>query len=348
MSKSPKNPRRSLLINGLLVVLAFSLLGGVIYKNRGPIHEVLNRPLDPRLIAVAFGIYLLSLFLTFVRWNWLVRVIDPTFRLRDALLLGYIGNVYNIVIPGAVGGDLIKAAFLAKMKISTTKGIASMVLDRILGLLGLFILAGVAGVFAWPVAPPSVQRLIVIVWIFLLCGFLGLAVIFTQALTRLFPGLRSGHGRVSFVMGELSTISETYRSRLDVVLGSFLISAFCHALNVLAFYAISRTMFPSGLPTVADHFLMVPLTLFTTAVPLPFGAIGLAEGVSDQLFKLVNHPSGGLAMMGFRVIMYAGALVSTCVYLANLRQVRSLTETAEHIEEDLIESTLSEEPLPAE
>ncbi|WP_422925228.1 lysylphosphatidylglycerol synthase transmembrane domain-containing protein [Singulisphaera sp. PoT] len=343
MSK-PKNPQRSLLINALLLVIAFGLLGLVIYKNRGPIRDVFSRDLDPKLIALAFGIYLASLFLTFVRWNWLVRVIEPSFRLRDALLLGYVGNVYNIVIPGAVGGDLIKAAFLAKMKINTTKGIASMVLDRILGLLGLFILAGVAGIFAWSFAPPVVQRLILIVWAFLAAGFLGLASIFTQALFRLFPPPAPGvdgqphpHSKLAFLLNELRMISETYRGRLGVVFGSFLLSAVCHGLNVLAFYTISRTMFPVGLPSIADHFLMVPLTLFTTAVPLPFGAIGLTEGVSDQLFKLVSHPSGALAMMGFRVLMYAGALVSLCVYLSNLGLVRSLTETAEHLEEELIE-----------
>ena len=116
-----------------------------------------------------------------------------------------------------------------------------------------------------------------------------------------------------------------------------MLSSFVHALFVLAFYLVSRTLFPTRLPSLGQHFLMVPLTLFTTAVPLPFGALGLSEQVSEQLFKLVGHPGGALAMMGFRVLMYAGGLVSACVYLANLRQVRGLTETAEHLEEDLLE-----------
>ena len=70
---------------------------------------------------------------------------------------------------------------------------------------------------------------------------------------------------------------------------------------------------------------MVPLTLFTTAVPLPFGRLGLSEQVSQELFKLVEHPGGALAMMGFRVLMYGGGVVCAGVYLANLRQVRGLT-----------------------
>jgi hypothetical protein len=88
---------------------------------------------------------------------------------------------------------------------------------------------------------------------------------------------------------------------------------------------------------------MVPLTLFTMAVPLPFGALGLTEGVGDQLFSMVGHPSGGLAMMGFRVVMYVGALIGACVYLAKLNEARALTASAHHLEEELLEGELEEE-----
>jgi uncharacterized iron-regulated membrane protein len=71
------------------------------------------------------------------------------------------------------------------------------------------------------------------------------------------------------------------------------------------------------------------LILFTTAVPLPFGALGLSEQVSGRLFGLVHHPAGAVAMMGYRVLMYAGGLVSVGVYGANISQVRTLARAAE-------------------
>ena len=78
------------------------------------------------------------------------------------------------------------------------------------------------------------------------------------------------------------------------------------------------------LPTLAQHMQVVPLILFSTAVPLPFGALGLSEGVSDLLMRSVDHPSGAVGMMAYRVLMYLGGAVSVVVYLANLPQVRSL------------------------
>jgi hypothetical protein len=266
-----------------------------------------------------------ALVLTFVRWFVLVRALGLPFRVRDAVRLGFIGNVFNLVIPGAVGGDVIKAAFLCREQVRKTQAIASMVIDRLLGLLGLFLLAGISGAWAWPEAGPEVRRLIAVVWMAVAVGVVGLAVLFTPTLYLPLGRLVAGRRRLEALLAELVAMASAYRRRLAVVLGALAMAVGIHSLFVLSFDLVSRALFPRA-PTLAQHFLLVPLTLFTTAVPLPFGALGLTEQVSDQLFKLVAHPNGAVAMMGYRAIMYAGGLLSIGVYLANLRQVRALTQ----------------------
>jgi hypothetical protein len=238
---------------------------------------------------------------------------------------------------------LIKAAYLARMHVKKTQAIASMVIDRIIGLVGLFTLASIAGALVWSTAPAGVRTLIFAAWVATGLGLLVLAAIFAQVFTRLFPGLGRGHSRLHLVTSELNEMSTTYRRRLDVVGICAVMSMGNHTLNVLTFYLIGLMLFPALPTTLAQHFLMAPLTLFTMAVPLPFGALGLSEGVADELFKLVQHPSGFLAMMGFRVVMYGGALIGAIVYLAKLKEVRGLTATAHQIEEELIEGDLEEE-----
>ena len=274
MKTPTRHPRRALLINVSLIALAFGLLGYTIWKNRVQMREVLGRDLDPWLFALGFAVYMTAMLLTFFRWFLLVRALDLPFKVRDAIRLGFIGNVFNLVIPGAVGGDLIKAAYLSREQARKTQAIATMIIDRLLGLLGLFLLAGIAGAVAWPVATAQVRRLIVVVWVAIAMGLLLLAAIFGQALTRRFPGLLHHHGRLSSLLTELKVMSEGYRRRLGTVVGCLLFSSAIHALFVLSYYAVSCTLFPEGLPTLAQHFLLVPLTLFTTAVPLPFGALG--------------------------------------------------------------------------
>lgn len=326
MSK-PKRSARSIVINLILVALAFGLLSLAIYKNRSQIREVLNRPLDVRLVALSFSVFMVAMVLTFVRWYLLVRALQIPFRLRDALRLGFIGNVFNLVIPGAVGGDVIKAYYLCREQARKAQAIASMVIDRVVGLLGLFLLAGVMGATIWPTAGADVRRLIVVVWVAVAAGFVGLAVMFLPALYRPLARLVAGRPRLEGILEELVATAAAYRERLGVVLFTLVMAMMIHSLYVVAFYTLSLTLFPK-IPSLGQHFLMVPLALFTTAVPLPFGALGLSEHVSDQLFRLVNHPGGAVAMMGYRVLMYAGGVISACVYLANIRQVRTLTEQA--------------------
>jgi uncharacterized protein (TIRG00374 family) len=348
MTGPQRHSRLGLVINTALVVLAFGLLGLVIWQNGVEIRKVFSRPLDLRLLALALAIYLAGMIGTFVRWYLLVRVIEPKFTFTATLLLGFIGMVFNLVIPGAVGGDLIKAAYLVRMRIRKTQAIASMAIDRIVGLLGLFVLAAIAGGLAWQLAPTDVRRLIMAAWVAVALGFLVLAVIFSRVLTRLFPHLSGGHSRLSLIVSELREMSTTYSSRLEVVATALGLSVCTHGLNVVAFYLVGQMLFPAMPTTLAQHFLMVPLTLFTMAVPLPFGALGLSEEVGQQLFKLVGHPSGALAMMGFRVLMYAGGLIGACVYLWKLKEVRGLTASAHQIEEELRDGELDEEASDGE
>ncbi len=333
MTKSTKHSGLSKLVNYALVLLAFSLLGLVIWRKHDEINRVFSRRLDLSLLGLALLIYLTGMVCTFIRWYFLVRVIEPHFKLSATLVLGSIGIVFNLVIPGAVGGDLIKAAYLVKMRIRKTQAIASMVIDRLLGLLALFILASIAGAIAWRDAPRDVRTLAVLAWVAVLVEGLVLVAIFAQVFSRIFPRVGTGESKLGLIVSELREMSTTYRGRLDVVVGCLVLSIFVHALNVVAFFLVGWMLFPMMPTTLGQHFLMVPLTLFTMAVPLPFGALGISELVGGQLLKLVGHPGGDLAMMGFRVLMYTGGLVGACVYLVKLKEVRELTVSAEHLDD---------------
>ena len=343
----PRSPRRALLVNLSLFAVAFGLLALVVYQNRVRIREVFQKQVDYRHFAIGFGIYMTALVITFARWHQLVRAQGLIFSLKDAARLGFIGNIFNLVIPGAVGGDVIKAAFLCRMQPDKKpQAVASMVLDRILGLLGLFLLASVAGAVYWRSADPQVRLLIGLVWGALAVGLAALAVIFSPGLYRPLNRLVAGRGKLETIVRELEGIGLAYRKTLGRVVGMLGVSTFVHSLFVLAFYEASSALFET-LPTLAEHYLMVPLALFTTAVPLPFGALGLSEGISGKLFELVNQHEGAIAMMAFRILMYGSGIVSACVYLANLRQVRTVAQEASHVVEEAIDVTIVDPNIAA-
>ncbi|MFO0960369.1 MAG: lysylphosphatidylglycerol synthase transmembrane domain-containing protein [Isosphaeraceae bacterium] len=330
----PGRKARSWVVNLILCLVAFALLGWTVYSNRAKLADVLHREIDWKLFAAAFLIYLSGLMLTFVRWFVLLKTVDVHLRLVDVFRLGFIGNVFNLVIPGAVGGDVVKAGFLYGRvpPDRRAKGMASMVIDRMVGLIGLFLLAAAMGGVAWPRASAEVHRL---TWIALgasACGLFGLGLLFTPALYRPAEKLLHFRPRLEHVLEQLVGMASAFRARKGVVGFTIGMSMANHTMNVVAFYLVGRALF-GAVPSLFDHFVIVPLVLFTTAVPLPFGALGLSEQVSEQLFDLVEHPGGAIAMMGFRLVMYAAAAVSVVVYLANMSQVREYEKTIEQARE---------------
>jgi uncharacterized membrane protein YbhN (UPF0104 family) len=306
--------RKSTAVNLGLFALGMVLLGWSIYSNRTQLKRCLAGELHYSWMFQAFLLHLLGVMIAFLRWFGLVRLQGIQIPLADSLRLSIVGGLFNLIIPGAVGGDLVKAAYLSRMDIPRTRVIASMVIDRLLGLLGLFLLAAFAGLSAWPTSDLPVRRLTIAVLIATSTIIVFLALIFSGIV-----------GRKSVKLAELNAMSAAYRNHLTGVMAWTIASVFVHVFNTMAFYRMSLAILPQLKIGLLQHFQIVPLVLFSTAVPLPLGAIGFSENVSDQLFQNVGHPDGAIAMMGFRLLQYAFAAIAALIYWANMKSMKTLT-----------------------
>jgi uncharacterized protein (TIRG00374 family) len=305
-----------------LGALGLGLLGHVIWVNRGSFHEVFGHRPDLRFLALSYGLYLSALVWAYARWYVVVRLQGLPFRLRDALRIGFIANAVDSVVPGQVGGDVVKATALCREPSSPTQAIASVIFDRMLGVLGLIVLAAVMGAWNWPASGPAVRRLIAMVWLALAVGLAGFSTLFVPGLLQPLRRLGAGRPRVMKILDEMHAVSQAYRHRKASVVLGLAMATLNHALFALAFFAVSKALLPDP-PTMLQHLQMVPLVSFTALAPLPFGALGLGEQVSDELFQMIGHPLGGLAMMGFRVVGLAVVTVNVVLCGASYRGLRS-------------------------
>lgn len=324
----PAGRRRQRLILAIKFAVVAALLALVVHGNREELRESLRHGANPGQLLLALACYLGGMLLAFSRWYMLVRAIELPFRLRDALRLGFIGALFNFVIPGAIGGDFVRAAALSREQGKSLRPIATVVVDRLAGLLGLFLLAAIVGTIGWETLAPGVRRLVTAASIASAISAAILAVAFL-------PGLGSDPTHHSARRAELAAVGIAYRSRFWVIGVAVVMAVATHALNVLGFFLASDAVLPR-VPGLADHFLIVPLILFSTAVPLPLGALGVSEQVSAGLFKMAGFHAGAVAMMAFRILQFAVAAMGGLVYLANAAQVRDLADTAEHLDETLI------------
>ncbi len=121
------------------------------------IRDGLNRPL-PLLAGAAllFGTILLS----FIRYRVLILGVGLGLSLRECIRYGFIGTFFNTFLLGSLGGDVIRVHYIMRRTGKPAGTLASILLDRVLGLLGLMTLAGATLYLNWEevVRTPSLHN----------------------------------------------------------------------------------------------------------------------------------------------------------------------------------------------
>ena len=128
--------------------------------------EVLRKSACSVWLIPAMLFYLLHMLSCGWRWQVLARAGGVHISLSEAVSLTMQGFFFSLVIPGgAIGGDVVKMGLIARRSTSgsRTDGIFSVLVDRIAGMFGLFLLALVLVVFRWEllgnVSVPGVDSL---------------------------------------------------------------------------------------------------------------------------------------------------------------------------------------------
>ncbi len=231
--------------------------------------------------------------LTFFRWYLLVRALQLPFRLRDAFRLGFLTYLLNFVSFGSSGGDLFKAIFIAREQPGRrTEAVATIVVDRLLGVYALLLLTAAAIVLIdIPNPSPTLTAICRLT-------FLTVAAVTTGVLVLLIPGFTTGPLAKFFAswpyvgptFERVATSVRMYRSRLGLMCGLLGMSMIVHFLLPVITYSIATSLFRST-PGMSEHFVIVPLANVVGALPFTPAGLGSFEFAMEKLYELV--PKGG-------------------------------------------------------
>jgi uncharacterized membrane protein YbhN (UPF0104 family) len=292
---------------------------------------VLSRPVSAPSLAIAALLSLLGLLVNFYRWAVLVRAQRLPLSLGEALRLGFLGHFLSTFLPGAIGGDVVRAAFFARAQSRRAVAVSTVVMDRLLGLLGLFWLVAAGGAAAWALGHPAVAGGGPLWFVVLTCA----GVVAGTALPWLLLGWlpASATGRLAArserlpvlgsVLAEVGRAVMGYRSRPGTVAYALALSLAAHSCYVVSFWA-AASMFPdpgSPPPSLAEHFVLVPVgAAVQMVVPSP-GGVGAGEYSFGQLYALAGRAgaAGVLACLAYRLVLWGWGAVGYFGCLA-LRQ----------------------------
>jgi uncharacterized membrane protein YbhN (UPF0104 family) len=297
------------------------------------LSEALQRPVHFMPLVLAGTVYLVAVLLTFFRWYLLVRAQDLPFTMRDGVRLGFIGYFLSTCtfLPGSVSGDIVKAAFLARQQDRRTVAVATVLIDRLIGLCGLFWLVAVIGGIFWAggwiekltTNPAGVIALETIVWT---AGLMSVGSVLFWVLLGFLPSRRAEifAGRLTKIpkiggsLAELWRAVWLYRCRGRSVGLALLLALVGHVGFVVTFYFAAHTLSSwDAVPSLVPNFLVVPVGMTIQAgFPAPQG-IGGAEYAFGKLYELLGFAfvSGVLASLVQRAITWVVGLSGYVVYL---------------------------------
>lgn len=340
MNQLPKSLR--ILFAGCKVALALGIVVYLVLKIQGDagFSRLMSEPKDWPFLGCALVMVLVSFTCSFVRWYLLVHGLGMQFLLSDAFRLGTLGFMLNQIMPGSVGGDLFKAAFIAHEQPGRrTEAVASVFIDRFVGLVGMLVVASAGLLFASDSLrkSPLLSGVGVIVWSATVIG-LGMLLLMTS---RLVSGKRMQElvGTIPLVGHALSQLSEglaNFRSRRWYLIAAFGLALTTHCLLVSAFWCISR-----GLPIVGPSFqenaTIVPMALVAGTLPLTPGGLGITETGLAKLFGAIGlrETDGAMVALCYRALTYVVAALGAFYYLAAKKRIDSLLVEAEELAEEI-------------
>jgi len=242
---------------------------------------------SPENLLLALVFLLFSTLMCATRWFLLVRAQGLGLSFKDLFELTMIGNFFNTFMPGSVGGDLIKAWYVAGQEPQRkTKAIFTVLLDRVIGLSVILLYAGVTLFFFrhWLINHNELKALALTLWGFTTVSAFFAVIFFT-------PGLWSiGLVRKSIAFfrrwKRLSTIIDAtllYQNHLGRVVAATLLSMLSICATSLLYSIQGQYL---GIPAgISQYFFIVPVGLTVSAFPLLPGGIGVGQMAFYKLFQ---------------------------------------------------------------
>ena len=261
----------------------------------GQLAEVFRR-LDPWYFALTLVTYAVAQLVIAFRWWVLLRAQSVHVPIPATFRLHFIGLFYNNVMPGSVGGDLLKAWYVAKHTHRRLEGALSVLVDRVVGLSGMLLMAIAAYLLfmrgqalAGPVdrgsgSEPGLARY---------GGSLLWAGALVAALVAVVLAHPCGRARVRELLAKVwqrgrSLLNRTrqalvvYCSKPLTMLCALILTLMGQSMVVVAFWLLGRNLaIAAGLK---HYFVIFPVTWVIGAIPVSIAGLGVLEAGIVEMF----------------------------------------------------------------
>ena len=280
------------------------------------------RGIDLNFLYLAICTFGLVFFLGCLRWKVLLEAHGIRLRLLRIVKLFFIGLFFSSFLPSLTGGDIIKAYYVSKETTKRAEAVMTIIVDRVSGLLALFLLGAGAGVLNLGHHEMRAPVLGILAMFSLLLLFLLLA--FNSKISGRFSSPTSntaGQSRLKHVTRRLYQALYFYKSRPRALTLAFILSLMLQSLAIVINYQIGLGLGMEGV-SIGYFFLFIPLAAAISAIPVSVAGWGVGEAAYKKCFNYVGVGGQISVSISFllRLMMLAWSLIGLPLYLSHKPQ----------------------------
>ena len=292
-----------------------------------------------RLLGLATAWYhtaaaFLLLFLVVLLCSWRLCILlagqGLALSIPASLRLSLIGGLFNNVLPGSSGGDVVRLYLAARPHAGRRAEIATtLVTDRVIGLLALLI----APLLIAALPGTQVRGSTALNGLVLVAALGSIALMAGMALSGL-PDSRfrrlaialSGRVRLGEPVRRVFDAAASQARNRSVLVRAFAISVLVQALVI---GSIQFILLANGTPNPSwQAALLTPFGMLANALPLTPGGLGVGEAAFDALFRYTGTAGGAEAILSWRLLTTLIDLGGGAILLAGRTDVKMIWNQA--------------------
>lgn len=272
-------------------------------------------------MVTGFGLILLVLLLA--TWRYYLIITDkmevkpPFWKIAK---YNWIGMFFNSVLPGSVSGDIVKVYYLKQLdkKLSNRFLLASVLIDRFVGLFGLIIILGSFSIINYEslsAMSDDIKYLMdanLVLLAGVIFGFFALF-FFKDLPNRIFKPFLKLPLLDKLLPKLIDAWEQLCMFKHRIILLTF-ISVLIQAFSVINFYYIVHP-FAEGEFLFRYSFSIVPVGFVAIALPIAPSGLGVGHAVFHRLFEIMGVMNGASLFNIYFVLMLTGNLIGVIPYL---------------------------------
>ena len=301
------------------VVIAVALTAVLLWQSDpGAVWDA-ARGADWRFIVIACVLVALDRVLMAYRWVALLAPLHPETRppLGTVMRIFFVSTFVGTFLPASVGGDAVRAYGLSKEGVRGVDAVASVLMDRLLGVVSILIVAIAGAVLARDLI--DIRALFPAFAALMVACFAALAVVFSPraavAAAGLLALLPRGRETGSTLVAAIQRYASLHLAMVNVLLCSIAVQV----LRVLQTYCLGLAL---GLAVpLGVYFALVPIILLIVLMPITINGVGTTQAGFVWLFGRAgvgSAPAFALSVL-FLGIAVVGNLPGAVLYVKRSR-----------------------------